>query len=254
MKIKVIGTGSAGNCYVIEDTAKRCLMIECGVPYKKLILSPHWCGIDKVDGLIVSHKHNDHALELPQFRQLLDKSKILYGDDGDIQDGAEHNFGNWVVKAYRVPHHGIENKGFIVYNKVECEKFAFFTDTTAPQLLGGVQNWLFEINYDQATADLAIGLAYEELDMNNLTPEQEKVVERLKKKENHIRYNLTSHFSLEAAIEYFQKVTQFNRRKATNIIGIHASSQYLNENKALADLGNYTHNMFIAKDGEVFEI
>ena len=59
MKIEVIASGSSGNCYKInnEDTT---LLIECGIPYKKIQQTLNFKVTD-VDGVLVSHEHVDHS-------------------------------------------------------------------------------------------------------------------------------------------------------------------------------------------------
>ena len=61
--IKCIGSGSSGNCWVLDD-GKEILVIDCGVPVKDMKI-----GIDfqiiRVVGCIVSHSHRDHEQARP---------------------------------------------------------------------------------------------------------------------------------------------------------------------------------------------
>ena len=59
MKIEVIASGSSGNCYKVsnEDTT---LLIECGIPYKKIQKALNFKTTD-IDGVLVSHEHGDHS-------------------------------------------------------------------------------------------------------------------------------------------------------------------------------------------------
>ena len=221
-------------------------MIECGVEYKKLVLSPLWCGIDKVDGLLVSHQHKDHALELPHFRSMLGDDKVVYGAEPDLK--VKYNLGNWIVKPHGVPHYAIRCHGFEIYNIPEDKTFAFFTDCTAQPVLVGIDYWLYEVNFDEDTAKLALDLVGEELKVDTLTDEQKAEIERLQKKENHVWFNIRSHNSLENAEKYLQAVTKAMGRKIDNMITIHKSLQYLNENKVKTVLGNYVHNLIIGDD------
>jgi len=56
--IKVLGTGSSGNSYVIIDGAGNCLVVEAWLNYSSVIANTkeakEYCGY------IVSHKHSDH--------------------------------------------------------------------------------------------------------------------------------------------------------------------------------------------------
>jgi phosphoribosyl 1,2-cyclic phosphodiesterase len=55
MIIKSIASGSSGNCYKISD-GKTSLLLECGIPIKKIKLG---CDFDLSDilGCLVTHEH-----------------------------------------------------------------------------------------------------------------------------------------------------------------------------------------------------
>ena len=55
MKFKVLGTGSSGNCYLIQDE-KECLVVETGLPFKEVKKALDF-DIGKIQGVVISHKH-----------------------------------------------------------------------------------------------------------------------------------------------------------------------------------------------------
>ena len=59
MKLRVLGSGSSGNCYVLENETEA-LIIEAGIPFMevKKILN---FNVRKIAGVVVSHSHGDHA-------------------------------------------------------------------------------------------------------------------------------------------------------------------------------------------------
>lgn len=59
MKLKVLGSSSAGNCYFLENDAE-CLVIEAGVPLKDVKIALGF-NVRKIVGVVVSHSHGDHA-------------------------------------------------------------------------------------------------------------------------------------------------------------------------------------------------
>lgn len=59
MELKVIGSGSAGNCYVLENN-NTALIIECGVSWQKLQKAMNY-KTHKIIGCILSHSHEDHS-------------------------------------------------------------------------------------------------------------------------------------------------------------------------------------------------
>ena len=59
MKLTVIGSGSSGNCYVLQNE-KTALVIEAGMSLALTKRYLEW-NLSKVAGCIISHQHNDHA-------------------------------------------------------------------------------------------------------------------------------------------------------------------------------------------------
>jgi Cft2 family RNA processing exonuclease len=50
MKYEIIGTGSSGNCVILDD-----IMLDCGLPYKQI--KPY---LKDIKLIFISHKHSDH--------------------------------------------------------------------------------------------------------------------------------------------------------------------------------------------------
>ena len=55
MEIKVIGTGSSGNCYLVSDGSSK-ILIECGLPMKKIKEGVEF-NLSNVAGCLISHSH-----------------------------------------------------------------------------------------------------------------------------------------------------------------------------------------------------
>lgn len=58
MELKILGSSSAGNCYLL-DNGKETLMIECGVSFRKVLEGMNF-DVGRIAGCIVSHEHGDH--------------------------------------------------------------------------------------------------------------------------------------------------------------------------------------------------
>ena len=54
-----LASSSHGNAYLLDD-GKTCLLIECGVSYKKLQRLTGF-GVSGIIGCLISHEHHDHA-------------------------------------------------------------------------------------------------------------------------------------------------------------------------------------------------
>ena len=65
MKLHVISSSSAGNCYVLESEASA-LVIECGASPETMFART---GIDarKFVGAVVTHEHGDHAAHIGKY-------------------------------------------------------------------------------------------------------------------------------------------------------------------------------------------
>lgn len=65
MKLKVLGSSSSGNCYILESDAEA-LIIEAGVPFREVKVAIGF-NVRKIVGVICTHRHNDHIKYLKDF-------------------------------------------------------------------------------------------------------------------------------------------------------------------------------------------
>lgn len=56
MNMTVIGSGSDGNCYLLECNGKY-IILDCGLPFPKITHSKKFPSFKNIDLLIVSHIH-----------------------------------------------------------------------------------------------------------------------------------------------------------------------------------------------------
>jgi phosphoribosyl 1,2-cyclic phosphodiesterase len=65
MTLKVLGSSSSGNCYILEDRRGNVLLIEAGVPFMavKQALNFEVAGIG---ACVVSHAHRQRPLRTPE--------------------------------------------------------------------------------------------------------------------------------------------------------------------------------------------
>ena len=59
MRLVCLGSGSKGNCYLLEGE-KECLVIEAGLPFRDVKKALNF-NIQKIVGVCVSHRHFDHS-------------------------------------------------------------------------------------------------------------------------------------------------------------------------------------------------
>lgn len=159
MKIEVIASGSSGNCYKIsnEDTT---LLIECGIPYKKIQESLNFKTTD-IDGVLVSHEHGDHSKAC---KDLIKAGVNLYMTKGTKEalklDGHRvkslKNFGDsyfdvgigsFIIKPFKTIHDAKEPVGFVIYDSLTNEELVFITDTQYSIYSFSPDYFMLEVNY-----------------------------------------------------------------------------------------------------------
>lgn len=67
MKLKVLGSGSSGNCYILESDTEA-LIIEAGLPFKEVKKALDF-NVLKIVGVVASHSHGDHAKHVVEYEK-----------------------------------------------------------------------------------------------------------------------------------------------------------------------------------------
>lgn len=65
MKLKVLGSSSAGNCYILESDTEA-LIIEAGLPFMEVKKALNF-NVRKIVGVICSHRHSDHSKYIAEY-------------------------------------------------------------------------------------------------------------------------------------------------------------------------------------------
>ena len=135
--IKVFGSGSSGNGYLIYDGRSQ-ILIECGVKFE-LVKRKMKFDLSKVAGMVISHEHGDHSKEI---KKVLGTTAIdIYASAGTLNAlnvpkfranvlniGKSVQIGTWTVIPFDVVHDAAEPMGFIFENASK-ERLLFVTDT-----------------------------------------------------------------------------------------------------------------------------
>ena len=163
MKLTVIGSGSSGNCYVLEGRHSA-LVIECGVAPERVFKSTSVLP-SRVAGCLVSHEHGDHAGYAARFAAL---GMPVYASEGTLSalgmigtrcrsltPMRPSMVGDWKVSPFEVVHDAVEPLGFIIEHP-ECGKILFVTDTRFVPLsfrLQRLDHIMVEANYSDDILD-----------------------------------------------------------------------------------------------------
>lgn len=87
MKLKCLGSSSAGNCYLLTSNSGETLILDCGIPIKEIKKGLDW-NIKDVVGVLCTHKHLDHSLSvyplrrmgIPVFAPYISQKPMIIGD------------------------------------------------------------------------------------------------------------------------------------------------------------------------------
>lgn len=135
MKIKVIGSGSTGNCYVVSDGFSS-VMLDCGLTYKTVLKGIGFAP-DKISCCLVTHSHKDHvkgAADLMRYTgikvYMSEKEQQAAGlSCRTAAHGKEFREGTFEVLPFSVHHDTPEPLGYCIRSVKTGEKLLYFTDT-----------------------------------------------------------------------------------------------------------------------------
>ena len=158
MQLKVLGSGSKGNCYLL-DNGKECLVIECGIPFKEVQKAVNF-DIKRIKGAIVSHEHGDHAKYVEKFIEARVPVWMSKGTSHEVLKKfktfllpmiaeSTHKFkiGNFTIIPFDTEHDSAEPFGFLIHHP-ECGTVLFATDTYYLKYkFSGLNQIMIECNY-----------------------------------------------------------------------------------------------------------
>ena len=149
--VKVLGSGSAGNCLVVYDSLGHYILVDVGLPIKK-ILSGVGHEIGMCDGVIVSHRHKDHSRSISDFVRLgipvyaNEDTCELYNGVFPIKSAFVGQLGGFNVQTFGVDHNA-PNNAFIIDTR-DGARILYITDARyVPCTARNVTFAVVECNY-----------------------------------------------------------------------------------------------------------
>lgn len=224
--INCLASSSGGNCYLVtinKDTYSRSinLLLECGLPYQKIVKKLMLIGksITDVDAVLVTHGHNDHARAVKELRK---RGKRVYSGKETL--GTENDFTLYpgtvktiardvFVTPFSVEHDFDGSLGFII--KAGKEYLLFINDCKYIKFDLSAYKFdyvMIECNYDSQIVHIAYNNAKKEK-----SPEQYRY-KRL----------LDSHMSNTNCL---RTLKTFDLSKCKAIFLMHLSDGHANEQK-----------------------
>jgi phosphoribosyl 1,2-cyclic phosphodiesterase len=130
--VTILGSGSAGNCALIETPQTR-LLVDGGLSARQIVLRLAQCGVNplEIDGILLTHEHCDHAGALDvwckQFstpiycnrltaEALQTEAPQVRKDWRLFSTGSEFAIKDITVETFPVPHDAVDPAGFVLHH------------------------------------------------------------------------------------------------------------------------------------------
>ncbi len=133
VRITILGSGSAGNCTLIESDRTQ-ILVDAGLSGRqiKLRLETIGRGLDRLDGVVLTHEHSDHTRglavlckgrEIPVYANRLTAESYKEAErnakNGPLLwrlfiTGESFAIGDLVIDSFSVPHDAHDPVGFLV--------------------------------------------------------------------------------------------------------------------------------------------
>lgn len=190
IKLEVIASSSAGNCYSVTDGSST-LLLEAGINIRDIQKAFNF-KLSDLEGCLITHEHNDHSKAVKDVMRAGINTYMSKGTKEalklknhrikTITAMEQFKIGKWTILPFDVQHDVSEPLGYLIMNE-QGEKLLFATDT-------------FYIRYKfKDLSIIAVECNYSEkiLDGNILNGDVPVVMKRRL---------LKSHFSLENVKEF----------------------------------------------------
>lgn len=163
MELKVLATGSKGNCYILTAYNHEKLIIECGIGIKKILEGLEF-NLSGVCGCVVTHEHKDHSKSI---KDIAKRGIEVFATSGTfecsnikdmhnktcIRPLEQFKVGGFTILPFDTEHDCKEPVGFLIHHE-EMGNLLFATDTYYIKYkFPGLNHIMIECNYDSDILD-----------------------------------------------------------------------------------------------------
>lgn len=144
MKLTCLGSGSAGNCYLLHNETE-CLVIEAGIPFKEVKKALDF-NVSNIAGVVVSHEHGDHAKYIHEY--IKGGIPVMAPSMGHVTGALSAVSKPFSVRTFPLVH-DVPCTGFLIEHS-EIGRLLFATDTEYIRYrFKNLNHILIECNYSQ---------------------------------------------------------------------------------------------------------
>lgn len=167
-QISLLGSGSSGNCALIESRGCR-ILVDGGLSARQITVRLASLGVDplSIDAVLITHEHADHVgglrvlckkTPIPVYCTRLTAEVLRQNHLADhpnirqFEAGSEFAIKDIGIRTFSVPHDAVDPVGFTFFN--EDESLGFLTDlgkctNLARERVRGVSTLVIETNHDE---------------------------------------------------------------------------------------------------------
>ncbi len=236
MIIKIFGSSSSSNCYLLQADDGETLIVECGVDFKEVKKALNF-DLKNIVGCLVTHEHKDHS---GYVQKLLEAGINCYMSKGTkealslnhhrvniLGEFAKITIGGYKVMAFDTKHDCRQPVGFLIHHK-EMGLMLFATDTYYLKYnFEGLNHIFIECNYAKDILNNNVELGVINKTLKNRT--------------------LKSHFELEN-VKGFLKINDIS--SVRNICLLHLSDRNSDAERFRREIEELTgKNVVVADNG-----
>lgn len=232
--LKVIGTGSRGNCLAVYDSRGKYILVDVGLPMKTILKGVEY-NIKECVAAFVTHAHLDHAKAI---NDCIQYGISVYANEEVCKKYPQCNligalgvgdFDGFKVRSFGVAH-DVQNNAFTI-DTIDGIRILYATDMSSVQWCSKNVNYaVIECNYSE-----------EDL-IDNIIEDEES------------RSKYYNHFELNKCIHYLKN--GIYNTELRGVILWHMSKTNIDVKKAVEkvklELG--FPNVYAAKNGDVFQM
>jgi len=177
MQVKILATGSKGNCYIVSDGNTK-VLVDPGISYTKILKRSKFAVMD-AEACLISHEHGDHVKGIEMMskavpivataKTLETLGKYKLGLTKAVKPMVPEMFGTLRVTAFPVVHNAVDPVGYHIKSILTMESLVYVTDSQyLYYTFEGLKALVIECNYDDETLSYNVenGLINENLARN----------------------------------------------------------------------------------------
>lgn len=236
LEVTAIASGSSGNAYLLDDGMGHKLLLECGVPFPKLLKALNF-NLIQISGCLLTHEHKDHSLAV---KDLLKHGVNVYCSKGTAKAlGIDEHWNYkaatelmeqridsaWTFAPFQAEHDAAEPFAFLINSRFAEAHILFATDTyyIKYQMPPTLTHLIIECNYSMEHLN-------ENIDDGVVDPSRKYRI-------------LHSHMNLDTLKE-FVKANKFPALKIVYLI--HMSNDNAEEGRMIKEIEELTGTPVIA--------